>query len=282
VTTLRERVRWHTTARRLRRASQPAAGAILLYHRVATGDDPLELNVSPENFAGQMEVVRSAATPVALGELRAGSRRVAVTFDDGYRDNLTTAEPILNAAGVPATVFVTSGPVDDGRELWWDELVRLGAAEAFERLRRLTPAERERELATLRQGPPGQVEHPLLAPDEVATLAASPAIEVGAHTVTHPMLSALPAAAQQCEIVESRRRVAELAGVAVMTFAYPFGTPLDYDNTSVRLVREAGFALACANIASPVGARSPQYELPRLLVRDWSPEEFERRLESVL
>ena len=107
-------------------------GALILgYHRVAhVTRDEYEVCVTPKHFAEQMEMVNKYAYPISLAKLvqylKAGSlppKSVAVTFDDGYADNLYEAKPILEKYQIPATVFVCTGYV--GREFWWDELDRL-------------------------------------------------------------------------------------------------------------------------------------------------------------
>lgn len=117
----------------LRRLQPPSPGAlILLYHRIATVEvDPWGLAVTPGHFAEHLEVLRHVAIPVRLDELChtiAGAPtprlKVAVTFDDGYADNLHAALPILEHFDVPATFFVTAGLVERGGEFWWDRLER--------------------------------------------------------------------------------------------------------------------------------------------------------------
>lgn len=107
-------------------------GALILgYHRISTAkEDKSEISVALDNFAGQMEVLRTYTHPISLAELvqrlkgnSLPSRLVAVTFDDGYADNLYLARPILEKYEIPATVFVCTGCL--GREFWWDELDRL-------------------------------------------------------------------------------------------------------------------------------------------------------------
>lgn len=108
-------------------------GLVLIYHRVADlGSDPQRLAVTPAVFDAQMDVLAKQFRVVELAELtddlhagRVSPRTVAVTFDDGYADNLLTAAPMLETHRVPATVFVSSGYMDGGRELWWDEIERL-------------------------------------------------------------------------------------------------------------------------------------------------------------
>jgi peptidoglycan/xylan/chitin deacetylase (PgdA/CDA1 family) len=115
------------TRRGTRRGNAPV---VLLYHRIANASsDPQLLCVKPEHFAEHVEVVAESYEPIRLRELvaalRAGelpSRAVAITFDDGYADNLAAAKPVLERNGVPATVFVASGWIGGDRMFWWDEL----------------------------------------------------------------------------------------------------------------------------------------------------------------
>jgi len=107
-------------------------GALILgYHRVANvTSDEYDVCVTPHHFADHMEVLKRHAHPIRLTELveclKSGSlppQTVAVTFDDGYADNLFEGKPVLEKYGIPATVFVCTGY--KGREFWWDELERL-------------------------------------------------------------------------------------------------------------------------------------------------------------
>jgi peptidoglycan/xylan/chitin deacetylase (PgdA/CDA1 family) len=107
-----------------------ATSAILLYHRVAEPPtDPWWLAVSSRNFAAQLDVLRRRCDVVPLSSLpdRSGGARprVAITFDDGYVDNLTNAGPELAERGLTATVFVVSTPLHEGAEFWWDRIDRL-------------------------------------------------------------------------------------------------------------------------------------------------------------
>jgi len=114
-----------------------ARPVILMYHRVARpAHDPWGLSVSPERFAAQMAwlAARRDVLPMAdfVERLQQGTlprRAAAVTFDDGYVDNLRVAKPILAQLGVPATVFIATGFIGSRYEYWWDDLARrlLGA-----------------------------------------------------------------------------------------------------------------------------------------------------------
>jgi peptidoglycan/xylan/chitin deacetylase (PgdA/CDA1 family) len=106
---------------------------ILMYHRVTDlPNDPYLLAVTPEHFAAHMEMVRKFYLPIALQQLSQAFHdgtipkgAIAVTFDDGFSDNLFNAKPILERYEIPATFFVTTGQIGSPREFWWDELDRL-------------------------------------------------------------------------------------------------------------------------------------------------------------
>lgn len=112
-------------------SAQPRS-VILLYHRVAEiSTDPQLLSVTPERFGEHLEILRRDYHPISLQQLNKSllnktipHRGVVITFDDGYVDNLYNAKPLLEHYGIPATVFVTSGYIGQGREFWWDELER--------------------------------------------------------------------------------------------------------------------------------------------------------------
>src|SRR5829696_4965924 len=120
-------------AARIMRMRLVPKALILLYHRVIEiPSDPHLLSVTPSHFAEHLEVLRKYANPIRLEQAyraleanKIADRTVVITSDDGYADNLTHAVPLLEQHDVPATVFVTSGYVNGGREFWWDELDRL-------------------------------------------------------------------------------------------------------------------------------------------------------------
>lgn len=113
-----------------------------MYHRIADLPyDPWGLAVTPSNFADQLRCLRQVRKLVPMDQLVDGVRtgdlsgnEVAITFDDGYVDNLTVARPLLESAGVPATVFITTDRLGAAREFWWDELAHmcLGGTQAVD------------------------------------------------------------------------------------------------------------------------------------------------------
>jgi peptidoglycan/xylan/chitin deacetylase (PgdA/CDA1 family) len=108
-------------------------GLILMYHRIAELDaDPWGLAVSPAHFAEHLTILQARRSAFTLHDFaeaikmgQAPRRPIAVTFDDGYADNVVTAQPLLERYEIPATVFLTTGAIDGEREFWWDELERI-------------------------------------------------------------------------------------------------------------------------------------------------------------
>jgi peptidoglycan/xylan/chitin deacetylase (PgdA/CDA1 family) len=107
--------------------------AILMYHRVArVHHDPWGLAVDPEHFEEQIAYLKEHRTAMPMDEFVQRIRSntlspdaVAITFDDGYRDNLVNAMPVLVRHGVPASLFLATGYIDRNVPFWWDELATI-------------------------------------------------------------------------------------------------------------------------------------------------------------
>ena len=124
----------------------------------------------------------------------------------------------------------------------------------------------------------GRVTSRAMKPEEIRRLAEGGLIEIGSHTETHPVLSALPIEEQRREIRESKRRLEEILGSPVTAFSYPYGGNAAIGQHAVGLVQEAGYLLACANFPAFVTCGANPFLLPRYLIRDWDGDEFARRL----
>ncbi len=314
---------------------------ILMYHRVTElPNDPYLLAVTPERFAEHLEVIRRHSFPMPLqqlvGALRDGrvpNRAVAITFDDGYADNLDQAKPLLERYAVPATIFVTAGQVGGRREFWWDELDRLllqpGTVPRKLRLKlngsvhewdvgeasKYTEGDyrRDRRWHVERQDDPSPRQgvfrklydrlyllpdtdkwklldqltawagaepiarrtHKALTVEETVRLAHGDLVEVGAHTMTHPVLAALPAGERRREIRQSKECLEVMLRKQVMSFAYPHGSSTP---ETAEMVREGGFACACSSRPDAVFRGADRFQLPRLGVRDCDGDTFARWL----
>jgi len=111
--------------------------------------------------------------------------------------------------------------------------------------------------------------------EEALALERGRLVEVGAHTMHHLSLPAHPVAVQREEIQQGKNSLEEILGHPVTTFSYPFG---QYSKDTAILVRRAGFSCACTTVEEPVWKRNDRFQLPRFCVKNWSGEEFEKRL----
>lgn len=321
---------------------ETSRGLILMYHRVAeVSSDPWGLCVTPAHFAEHLAVLRARTSLLKASEFAAQwaagattATSVAVTFDDGYADNLYHAKPLLELYEVSATCFVSTGSLGQ-RAYWWDELeqrllhpgrlphaLRLETASyrgqwdlngaawyGEEEVRRHRSWKAWEEAPTLRHqiyttlhsvcrpmaepdrrsilnqlcaAVPEAADIPStwrpLTEDEVVTLGADGLVEIGAHTITHPVLSACPSDVAQREIAGSRRALEEILGRPVTSFAFPYGGPADYSQDTVKIVQEAGFSCAYSTTPGVVGPGAERFQLPRVQVEDWTGEEFSKRL----
>jgi peptidoglycan/xylan/chitin deacetylase (PgdA/CDA1 family) len=118
-----------------------------------------------------------------------------------------------------------------------------------------------------------------LSRQQAQTLAASPLIEIGAHSVTHAALSTLAPSAQRAEIGHSKAQLEALIGRSVLSFAYPFG---DQGADTAALVREAGFRSSCTTEAAVVRPGTDPFQLPRIAVGDWDADHLARTLRGIL
>ncbi len=258
---------------------------VLMYHRINTlRPDPWTACVSPQHFAEHLEVI--ARLPV----------RTVITFDDGYADNFENARPLLERHDREAIIFVTSGAVGSPFEMWWDELDRRylkdtapgwdwddaepdpGAKqyrEAFQRAR-------EGDVRIFPERPWARPERRMMTRAEVAELAAGGLITIGAHTVTHPVLSALSVARQREEIVQCKADLERIVDRSIELFAYPNGFKTDYTAETMHIVKEAGYTRAYAAWEAPLDAPLDAYQIPRVMVRDWDGDRFAAVLRAKL
>ena len=272
---------------------------------------------------------------VPLERMENGKRTdgcVALTFDDGYADNLHQALPLLERFDIPATFFITTGGIGSGREFWWDELEQLilgdGAPPeiAFEAgdvlyrwntetaeaigpvndpqpwwpagdsaavrvyrschhiLQSMADADRAAAMHSMAKHSAhvaaGRESHRRLDWDEVLQLSRHRLADIGAHTVTHPKLSAFDSARQEMEITQSKADLEERTGHPVASFAYPYGGAAHINQTSVDLVQQAGFLRACTSRGALIREDESCFAWPRVHIANLDGNEFERLLAS--
>lgn len=233
--------------------------------------------ISPDDFHKWLE-----------GRADIPSRAVLITCDDGLLNTLTDMLPLLESVGVPCLFFVLGASCcDKESRLWYEELYQLLACERdnakdiwestefharwwqkVQEASELDRGEREEWMRTLRTrcGTTTERSVPkrwcLLNVAQLKQVAAA-GMEIGAHTLSHPVLSACREDLARWEIEESKRELERVLGRPVWAFAYPFGNPGTMGVREVRLAREAGFTCAFVNTGGGIVDRSQPFTLSR-------------------
>jgi peptidoglycan/xylan/chitin deacetylase (PgdA/CDA1 family) len=272
---------------------------ILIYHRVLAAPDVMRPDeVDAARFRSQMAVLARFFNPLPLPEAlqrlqqqQLPPRAISISFDDGYADNLLHALPILQRYRLPASFFITSGCLNGGR-LWNDTVI-----EALRQCRRpyldlraqglarypLGTYQQRAQLAqqlltTLKHRPPDQraaacadiaSQSGELPSDLMLSLGQlrqlhQAKMHIGGHTVSHPILTSLSAAAAQREIVDNKRQLEQWLQTPIDWFAYPNGKqPHDFTDQHCAQVKQAGFSAALTTHAGAADAASDAWQLPR-------------------
>lgn len=255
---------------------------ILMYHRISKDENGGGIPIN--QFRRQVEVIKKYFTPMTLKDLmrahEAGDipeHAVVVTFDDGYRDFADIAYPILQEAGVPVTLFITTGFVNGDLWLWPDKIryainkttiknVRFGEFNlSLDSEERKFDVWNEISDYCLSIGNQEKldliekffvslgVDYPEDPPDEYKAITwdqlremERTGLEVGSHSVSHPILTRLNEQQIQFELTQSRNSILGNIGKDPMFFCYPNGQSLDFDDRVKFLVEEAGYKYAVA------------------------------------
>jgi peptidoglycan/xylan/chitin deacetylase (PgdA/CDA1 family) len=250
----------------------------------------------------QLDLLRRLGTVVPLAEalrdLAAGvplpARAVALTFDDGYRDNLDLAAPLLERLGLPATFFLVPAMLSGRVGAWWETLAwavagtsrteipwRAGTValdteprrrgwfdEVAEQLKGTDRAARERTVARLvaTLDPAGEPPRRLFLDWDGARGLVRRGFAIGSHSEFHAILSRETAVEQRRDLVASRQELRRELDVPVELLAYPNGRRCDFDDDTVAAARHAGYAFALTTMTGHNGPRTPPYEIRRACV----------------
>ena len=254
--------------------------AILCYHGIRHGGERVpfsDLHVSRDSFDSHCRLIADACDPISLEDFRAaraGTRKlpprpVLVTFDDGYRSVLEHALPSLERYRIPAVVFITTAPVFESRHFWFDALWQRDGEAAVDRAKMLPYAEWRALRDAFSTAAAFEEPHRPLTLAELQRLAANPLIEIGGHTMRHPVLALAPVEEQRREIGGCRTQLQEALGKPIESFAYPFGQLAEhYQPETTSIVRESGFDVAFTTHPSFVTDYGHPYEVPRFLMLD--------------
>jgi len=255
-----------------------------------------------------MELLARRFTPISVTQLldwfsrkvKPAANGVLVTFDDGYRNNLTHAAPVLYELGIPAVFHVATGYIGHKRILWHNEIYRrvmywpkanipmpdgipdkILSSDLRERrllansLRQYTKKMshdssrqyltrlREYDLPVLKESE--QEMFAFLSWDDVRELHRK-GFEIGSHTVEHPMLTRLEPSQLDRELRESKSTIEEEVGVACRCIAYPNGTPCDYSDAVVQGARRAGYKVGLTTLSQFCAATDHQLQLGRVCI----------------
>lgn len=228
------------------------AAVVVAFHRVnetTVGDG---LTCSTEMFKQYCRLFARHFDVVSLGDLIrkmekgvALGGQLAITFDDGYRDNYEYAAPLLKAMGLTATFFVVTQFVESEQVPWWDR----------------DRAVRQR--------------HPWMSWDQVRSLYRE-GFEIGAHTRTHADMGRISGEKAREEIVGSRVELEEKLSAAVDLFAYPYGGEEHMTEENRQIVKAAGFRCCCSCFGGANGRGTDPFHLRRIAISSWyrSPHHF--------
>lgn len=255
--------------------------AILCYHGIRSRIDPRvpfnELHVDPDVFDAHCRLIATACNPISLDDFRGvlesnrplPPRPVIVTFDDGYRSVLEYGLPSLEQYGIPAAVFVCTEPVLRSQHFWFDTLCRRQGEQAVLDAATIPYQDWRRQKDSMAAPCYEHEKHRPMTVTELRQLAASPLIEIGGHTLTHPALARASVDEQRCEIAGNRTALEELIGKPVNAFAYPFGQiGTHYSPETVAVVRQAGFDMAFTTEPSFVTNHEDTCDIPRFVILD--------------
>jgi peptidoglycan/xylan/chitin deacetylase (PgdA/CDA1 family) len=327
--TLAAEVLWHTGALGLTRSLWRDRLLILRYHSIC-GDSEKPDYVSPSisvpvtAFEQQVRHLSRSYECISLDQAvisltsgeRPPSRAVAVTFDDGYRDNYRYALPILSRYRVPATIYLVSSTLRERRALWTSRLrqalnrtarcelvvpglctstlpldseaARASAARTLTNtLNQMSAMRRDdwiEQIARLTGAPaPPPVEEWFLTPDQIREMSRN-GITFGAHTISHPNLPGIPPREARTEITQSRAELESLLGMEVAHFSYPnSGAFHDHVNDfTVRCAREAGYRSAVTSHEGSCTSGHDRHRLSRVGINRArsSPARFNLLLET--
>ena len=281
------------------------AGAVLMYHRVLpdtqmADDLDIGMAVSSSNFEKQIKTLKSKYKMVSMEEFDNNLRKkekkfmITITFDDGYKDNLDYALPILEKFKVPATVYVTTRFLEGDTWMWWYELKeeiknkskldfnfentkynfvlenQKQKNQVFKKLRELfLDLSKEKQIKLLeiitKKKERKNYSKICLSKEELKNLSKHPLITVGAHSHNHLNLRILEKEDLIYEIKESKIVLENLLKNKIKHFSYPYGQKKQVSEREKKIVADLDFATAVTTQVYPIKDCSP-FLLPRMYV----------------
>lgn len=230
--------------RKLFKAFHPSLGEVWMLHRVTANRSSekslRDLEITPDFLETKiLEYKQRGYRFVSIDEASeiiedkklstAFNKFVCVTFDDGYRDNLTEAYPIMKKHNIPFVIYVTTDFIDNKSEMWWY---------------------------------PGQ--QLAMSKEELLQFDREPLCTIGAHTLSHPKLDELDIQNQQNEILQSKTILEEWLGHPIDHFSYPHGA---HTQETKEIAIEAGFKTIAWAWGGEVRLKSKNEDIFRVWIK---------------
>lgn len=291
------------------RGTKKRGGYIVMYHSIAGEDVYWDNRVRTDSFRRQVEWLKKNREVVQVQDFVDRINRrlpipdswVAVTFDDGYHDNLSNALPVLESMNAPASFYVTWNVLMGQQEFFYDRIQTAVMAsrrsplrieldgrtfscadgsvgnrmtliqELVLQIRRKSEADRAADVKVIEAmclDGDRPVLKAYLREEDLHELASSSLVKFGSHTLSHPDLASCDAQALEREVGASRRQLSGLLGQSVEGIAYPYGQASNYSENVSQRCRESGYRFALTTVYGQVTEASDPFQLPRVGVRD--------------
>lgn len=287
---------------------------ILIYHRVLDEPDFMRPGeVDKKKFSWQMALMAKYFNVLPLAEAlermqndTLPPRAVCITFDDGYADNYLNALPILQKNNLSATFFIASGFLNGGR-MWNDTIIEMlrsypepsidlnavqlgvystgttiekqkASEQIIQQIKHL-PAQQRAEysnyISTFVKTLPDDL---MMTDDQLLKLHQS-GMEIGGHTVTHPIMAKIPTDQVKQEVLENKQILESLLNTDINFFAYPNGKPeQDYLLNQVQLIKNNKYQAGVSTQWGVANKKTDIYQLPRFTPWDIKPVKFMLRI----
>jgi len=298
---------------------------ILAYHRVGSGDyfGPSGMSETVESFEGQMRYLKNNYNPISLEQAidlmkiknKLPDNSVAITFDDGYKDNYTNAYPILKKYNIPATIFLTVGAIEENGAIWFDiianafretkqkfidlskfhlnkySLLSVGnklvaTNETISYAKNLKKDERDsfvdyvlHELRVAASDIAGKEE--LLSWDEIKQMSEE-GITFGNHGMSHTILTNIQEDKLIDEIVISKNIVKDRSGILTKLFAYPNGKTEDYNQNIGQILEKNNYDAGFTLVKGYNNGTSNMFALKRLCISRYSSNDLFNHFSAAL
>lgn len=281
---------------------------ILVYHRVLPSDQINKNNiinygnyVTVEQFEKQMEYISERFKVITLDDMLNGIKvknkpYVVITFDDGYKDNLIYALPVLEKYNIPTIIYIISAVPENIAEVWWFELEMIcGSQKSVElnwlgknhqwEMADLFAKERcfkEIKEIIIKLSSCNQVSkfienfggrsrlknfnETFLSWDEIIEMDQHPLVTIGSHTHNHLCLKNLDIKAARNEIMKSKNLIEKHLGHTIYHLSFPYGSKLEVSDSNKRLAEKVGYKTAVTADNYVLGKEFDRYSLPRQVV----------------